>query len=111
MSMLKYKGYTGVIDVDPKAGVIHGVVVGTCDVITFEADTPKVIEKAFHDSIDDYLDFCKEHKRKPEKPYSGRLVLRMPSDIHRKLDELSQARHSSINSLAVDFIEKELTNM
>ena len=46
MTMLKYKGYVGVIDVDPEAGVIHGTVIGTRDVITFEAATPKKITKA-----------------------------------------------------------------
>jgi predicted HicB family RNase H-like nuclease len=108
MSTLKYKGYTGIIEVDPQAGVIHGTVVGTRDVITFEADSPKGIEQAFHDSVDDYLAFCREKGREPDKPYSGRLVLRMPEETHRKLDELSRARHSSINRLAVAFIEKEL---
>jgi predicted HicB family RNase H-like nuclease len=111
MSMLKYKGYTGVIDVDPEAGVIHGTVIGMRDTITFEADTPKKIARAFRDSVDDYLEFCQDKGKEPDKPYSGRLVLRMPAEIHRKLDEVSRAQHSSINRLAVSLIEKELAEI
>ena len=111
MTTLKYKGYAGVIDVDPDAGVIHGTVIGTRDVITFEADSPKTITKAFRDSVDDYLDFCRDKGKSPDKPYSGKLVLRMPVEIHRKLDEVSRAQHASINSLAVTLIEKELAGM
>jgi len=35
----------------------------------------------------------------------------MPTEVHRKLDEVSRARHSSINQLAVTLIEKELAQI
>lgn len=111
MTMLKYKGYAGVIDVDTEAGVIHGTVVGIRDVVTFEAESPKQIESEFRDSVDEYLAFCQEKGKEPDKPYSGRLVLRMPVEVHRKLDAVSRAQHSSINSLAVRLIEKELIDL
>ena len=111
MATLTYKGYTGIIDVDPEAGVIHGTVIGMRDVVTFEAESAKDIINAFRDSVDDYRDFCREMGKSPDKPYSGKLVLRMLAEIHRKLDEVSRAQHASINSLAVALIERELAAM
>lgn len=106
MSTLKYKGYAGVLEVDPEAGVIHGTVQGTRDVITFEADSPKGIAQAFRDSVDDYLDFCRERGVEPEKPCSGRLVLRMPVALHRKLEQAARAHQTSINRLIVSVLER-----
>ena len=108
MSVLKYKNYVGMVEVDAEAGVLHGTVIGTRDVVTFEADTVRGIAKAFHDSVDDYLDFCRRKNRAPDRPYSGRMVLRMPTELHRKLDTLSRTRRSSINRLAVELLEREV---
>lgn len=58
--MMKYKGYSGNANFDSKAKLFHGEVLGLKDVITFQGTSVKDLEKAFHDSVDDYLDWCKE---------------------------------------------------
>ena len=57
--MLKYKGYTGHVEFDDESGIFHGEVLDLRDVITFQGKTVEEIEKAFRDSIDDDLAFCK----------------------------------------------------
>ena len=42
------------------------------------------MESAFHDSVDDYIDWCKEEGVEPEKPYSGKFVLRFSPELHQK---------------------------
>jgi len=76
--MLKYKGYTGHVEFDDEAAIFHGEVLELRDVITFQGKTVSEIEKAFRDSIDDYLEFCRERGEEPDKPFSGRLMLRLP---------------------------------
>jgi len=66
---MKYKGYEGVVKFDEEAGVFHGEVVDTRDVITFQGASVEELQKAFRDLIDDYLTFCKERGEKPDKPY------------------------------------------
>lgn len=67
--MMKYKGYLGQVNYDPEAKILHGEVIGLRAVITFQAKNVKDIEKEFHNSVDDYLEWCKErgvlvsHKR------------------------------------------------
>lgn len=67
---MKYKGYTGHVEYDDEAKIIHGEVLGIKDVVTYQGTTVNDIESAFIDSIDDYLSFCKERGEGPEKPFS-----------------------------------------
>ena len=58
--MLEYKGYTGHVEFDDEAGLFHGEVLDTRDVITFQGISVEQLEQAFRESIDDYLEFCAE---------------------------------------------------
>ena len=53
-----YKGYVGRAEYDFDAHLFHGQVIDTRDVITFQSKTPNGLERAFVDSVDDYLAFC-----------------------------------------------------
>lgn len=57
---LMHKGYVAVVEFDEENELFHGDVVGVDDVITFEAATVPELRQAFADSVNDYLEFCKE---------------------------------------------------
>jgi predicted HicB family RNase H-like nuclease len=97
--MLEYKGYTGNVEFDPEAGLFHGEVLDTRDVITFQGTSVEDLQQAFRDSVDDYLDFCKERNEEPDKPFSGRLMVRLSSDLHRKLYVEAKRGGKSLNQL------------
>ena len=97
--MLEYKGYTGNVEFDPEAGLFHGEVLDTRDVITFQGTSVEDLQQAFRDSVDDYLDFCQERNEEPEKPFSGRLMVRLSSDLHRKLYVEAKRGGKSLNQL------------
>lgn len=69
--MMEYKGYIATVEFDDDAGILHGEVVNTRDVITFEGDTVPDIRKAFRESVEEYLAFCAERGEEPDKPFSG----------------------------------------
>ena len=73
---MKYKGYTGIVELEEGSEILFGRVIGLRDVITFQGESVAEITQAFHDSVDDYLEFCAERGESPEKPYSGQFVLR-----------------------------------
>ena len=56
--MMEYKGYIGKVEIDEEAGILYGEVINVRDVITFEGESVDEIQKAFRESVDDYLDFC-----------------------------------------------------
>ena len=66
--MIEYKGYRGEASFDDEAGIFHGEVIGTRDVITFQGQSAVEVESAFRDSIDEYLKFCAERGRPPNPP-------------------------------------------
>ena len=68
--MMEYKGYRAAAAYDDEAGVFHGEVVGTRDVITFEGTSVAQLEEEFRFSIDDYLAVCAERGRRPDKAFS-----------------------------------------
>jgi predicted HicB family RNase H-like nuclease len=90
--MLNYKGYRGPAAFDDEAGVFHGEVLDLKDVITFQGKSVEELEHAFRDSIDDYLAFCEERGEEPDKPFSGRLMLRLPPALHREVYVQAQAK-------------------
>ena len=100
--MLTYKGYSGHVEFDDEARLFHGEVLDTRDVITFQGRSVDEIETAFRESVDDYLAFCDERGEEPDRPFSGRLMLRLPKDLHR--DVFTRARRSgqSLNQFVVD---------
>lgn len=80
--MMTYKGYIGQVEFDDEANIFHGEVINTRDVITFQGQSVNELRQAFIDSVDDYLAFCAERGEIPEKPYSGKLIVRMSPDLH-----------------------------
>ena len=107
--MMKYKGYAGQVEYDSEEGIFHGEVIDTGDVITFQGESAKEIEKAFKDSIDDYLNFCKERGEKPDKPFSGKFVLRMSPKLHHKIYLKAIGSGKSLNAWVKDILEKQIS--
>lgn len=97
--MMKYKGYLGQVEYDAEAKLFHGEVIGLKDIITFQGTTAAEIERAFKDSIDDYLMWCRERGEKPEKTYSGNIRLRMSPEIHARLALEAARQKISLNDL------------
>jgi len=62
---MKYKDYLADVQFDDETGIFHGEVVNTRDVITFQTASVRELRKAFKDSIEDYLAFCKERDEEP----------------------------------------------
>ncbi|MCK4276527.1 MAG: type II toxin-antitoxin system HicB family antitoxin [Phycisphaerae bacterium] len=107
---MKYKGYVGKVEYDAEANILHGEVVGIRDVVTFQAKSVEQVQQAFKDSVDDYLEFCKERGQKPDKPCSGRFVVRIGSELHRRANMLAALSGKSLNTLVSECLDKEVTN-
>ena len=103
---MSYKGYIGDVEYDHEAKIFHGRVIGVKDIVTFQGKSAKEIEKAFRESIDDYLDFCKKRGEKPDKPFSGKILLRTQPDLHRKLALIAERKRISMNKALEEAIER-----
>ena len=104
--MMEYKGYIGHVEFDDEADIFHGEVINTRDVITFQGKTVDEIKQAFLDSVEDYLDYCAKLGQTPEKPFTGKFMLRIPPDLHRKVYVAAKQSGESINA----WIKEQLTH-
>lgn len=100
--MLKHKGYTGHVEYDGEAQLFHGEVLDIGDVVTFQGTSAGEIERAFRDSVDEYLAWCEERGESPDRPFSGKLTLRLPKRLHRDIYVAAKRSGISLNQLVVE---------
>ena len=105
---MEYKGYSAKVEFDSDANIFHGEVINLRDVITFEGETVKELKQAFQDSVDDYLDFCAQRGEDPEKPYSGKFVIRVEPELHKNITIEARKAGKSLNVWISDAIYKAL---
>ena len=105
---MNYQGYQTSVTFEEEADIFHGSVVNTRDVITFQGRSIDEIRIAFKDSVNEYLKFCAERGREPEKPYSGRIALRIPASLHRTASSAARAEGKSLNSWLARLLRGQL---
>ena len=104
--MMKYKSYSASIEFDEEAEIFHGEVEGIRAVVTFQAKSAPELKHAFHDSIDDYLTWCTEDGREPDKPFSGKFPVRASSELHRDAFMTAKASGKTFNHWVIDQIRR-----
>ena len=100
MNTLTYKCYTARIDFDDRDNILVGRLLGIHDVIGFHADNAPELRLAFEESVDDYLEACAQVGKVPETPASGKLLLRIPPEIHAAALIKAKSAGKSLNQWA-----------
>ena len=101
---MEYKGYLGKVEIDDEACILHGEIINIRDVITFEGQNVAELQQAFRDSVEDYLEFCAQRGENPEKPFSGKFVVRLPVELHRKVYVKARLSDKSLNSWVTEVL-------
>jgi predicted HicB family RNase H-like nuclease len=94
---MNYKGYTGTVVYDPDDKILWGKIVGIRDGVSYEATDVEGIENAFREAVDDYLETCEKIGKKPQKSYSGQLMLRVDPTIHANAVAAAELAGKSLN--------------
>ena len=103
---MEYKGYRVKVTFDDEIEFPHGEVIGTRDVITFQGVSVEQLRREFQLSIDDYLAVCAERGRSPDKPFSGRIPLRVAPNVHRAATAAAKAEGKSLNAWISETVER-----
>lgn len=96
--MMEYKGYIGKVEFDDAAGIFHGEVINTRDVITFQGHSVAQLKKAFRESVDDYLAFCASRGEEADRPFSGQFITRIAPELHRRANLAASLSGQSLNA-------------
>ncbi len=103
---MKHKGYVAHVEFDQDDKIFVGRVVGIRDGINFHGESVKDLETAFSESVDNYLAACAELGQEPNRPYSGKIQLRVPPEIHASVAAAAEASGESINKWAATVLDK-----
>ena len=100
MATLEYKGYIAQIDVDEEYNGFHGHVINITDVVNFKGKSITELRREFAKSMETYFESSREDGEEPEKPFSGKFVLRIDPAVHRAITRAADREGLSINKWA-----------
>ncbi len=108
MNTMTYNGYTARIEFDERDGIFVGRVLGLRSIISFHGETVAKLRREFAAAIRDYLADCAEQGVSPEKPASGKLLLRVPPEVHSKALVAAQSKGKSLNQWATEALQRAM---
>ena len=101
-NLMRYKGYTGTVEYSEEDGCLFGRLAGIDDIISYEGESVSEMRRAFQNAVDDYLSDCAATGKQPDKPYSGKFVLRLDPELHARLAMRAREAGKSLNQYAVE---------
>jgi predicted HicB family RNase H-like nuclease len=104
MNTINYKGYTARIEYSDEDDCLIGHIAGINDIVGFHATSVPELHTAFEEAVDDYLQTCKIVGKAPQKPYSGKIMLRVPPEIHARAAMMAEAHGKSLNSWVTELL-------
>ncbi len=106
MNAMTHKGYTARIEFDERDSLFVGRVLGLRTMISFHGDTVAKLRAQFQIAIEEFLRDCEEQGVRPEKPASGKLMLRVPPEVHGAALVAAQAAGKSLNQWATEVLDE-----
>ena len=103
---MKYKGYSAHVVYEADDDLLVGHIMNINDIISFHGTSLKEMRAAFKEAVDDYLVFCKETGKQPNKPFSGKVMFRIAPETHAKAALAAQIKGISLNQWAEEALEK-----
>lgn len=106
MNTMKHKGYTARVELDDRDNIFVGRILGIRSIISFHGKTVSGLRTEFRQAVEEYLAECEERGLKPEKPASGKLLLRVPPEVHGRALVVAQAAGKSLNQWATEVLQR-----
>jgi predicted HicB family RNase H-like nuclease len=106
MNTMTYHGYAARIEYSDEDQCLVGHIAGINDVVGFHGASVAELRTAFEEAVQDYLETCEKLDRAPQKPYSGKLMLRVPPEVHAAVAAAAEVSGKSINQWATEAFKK-----
>lgn len=107
---IKYRGYTARIDYDALDRIFVGRVLGMSEELVFHGASVDELHADFAFAVNHYLSECEKEGRSPEKPASGKLLLRLPPEVHAAATVAAASAGKSLNQWVADAVETAAKN-
>ena len=104
MNTMLYKGYSARIEFDQEDRIFVGHLAGIRDIVGFHGSSVDELEAAFHEAVDDYCAHCAKLGLTANKPFSGRMLLRVPPEVHAQASVAAKVAGVSLNQWAANVL-------
>jgi len=108
MNTMSHRGYTARVEYDERDNIFVGRILGIRAIISFHGETVSELKSEFELAVDDYLAECEEKGQSPEKPASGKLLLRLPPELHGQAMVFAQGSGKSLNQWVNEVLQRAL---
>ena len=108
-NILEYKGYLAKIEYVAEEKILYGKIEGIADLVTFESNSADTVEQEFRSAVDDYLIFCEEAGKEPNKAYKGSFNIRISQELHRQAAMAAVQHDTTLNQVVEDALSAFLT--
>lgn len=105
-NILDYRKYRARVEFDADDGLFFGRLAGIRDGVSFHADSVPALVEAFHEAVDDYIETCARLGKTPERPFSGKLMLRLDPVVHARSVEAAELAGKSLNQWTEDVLRR-----
>ena len=104
-STLEHKGFRAKIEYSADDNLFVGRILGIQDIVTFQSETALDLKKEMAEMLDFYLEVCEKSGKAAKKQYSGKVMLRVPNQLHQRIAEAAAAAGKSLNEWGKDVLE------
>lgn len=108
--LMEYKGFKARVQYSADDEVFFGRLMGIDDIVTFEGRTVRELKRAMKDAVDFHIEVCEKTGKALKKPFSGKVLLRLPSELHARIAEVAASKGKSINEWGKEVLESAVAS-
>ena len=106
MKTMQYNGYAARIEYSDEDKCFVGHIAGIRDIVGFHGESVDELRTAFEEAVADYLKTCEQANISPQRPYSGKVMLRIPPELHAEIAMKAEASGKSLNQWAAETLSR-----
>ncbi|MBB5057566.1 putative HicB family RNase H-like nuclease [Granulicella aggregans] len=107
---MEHRGYHGSVSYSAEDKMLHGRIMGIRDMVSFGGTTVRQLEKNFRDAVDEYLAFCAETGKTPNRPFKGSVNVRLTESLHLRAACFAEEKKVKLNAVINDAVEHYLAH-
>ena len=101
-NVMNINGYKALIAFDPDTNLFRGEFLDLNDGADFYAADVESLRREGETSLKVFLDMCREDGVEPVKSYSGKLMVRLPAELHQRAAVSAASQGKSLNAWLAD---------
>ncbi len=105
-NVMEINGYKALIAFDPETNQFRGEFIDINGGADFYAANVKALHREGETSLKVFLDMCREDGVEPRKSYSGKLMVRLPAELHERAAVSAASTGKSLNAWLAEVVEK-----